>query len=80
MIAQRQRSRLSFTAYSGHGKTGQARETQVNNVLQFLLTTTLTISAFDFHSVPPLRSWDLSRNKRAILNWADDVIPLGKGF
>ncbi len=22
----------------------------------------------------------LSRNKRAILNWADDVIPLGKGF
>ena len=27
MIAQRRRSRLSFTAYSGHGKTGQARGT-----------------------------------------------------
>ena len=44
MIAKRRRSRLSFTAYSGHGKTGQARGTFSNKVSQLLLTTTLTIS------------------------------------
>ena len=44
MIAQRRRSRLSFTAYSDHGILPQARGKKVTTIAGFLLTTTLTIT------------------------------------
>ena len=63
MIAQRRRSRLSFTAYSDHGILPQARGKKVTTIAGFLLTTTLTITDTDAHSVGSLPKNATKRRK-----------------